>query len=60
MNATAGHDQGSHVEYGYIDGRKRLFLPENYLTAIGLKERSKVSIRIEGNSLVLDKPEDEE
>lgn len=25
MDATAGHDQGSHVEYGFIDGRKRLF-----------------------------------
>ena len=60
MNATAGHDQGSHVEYGYIDGRKRLFLPENYLSAIGLKERSKVSIRIDGNRLILDKPEEEE
>lgn len=59
MNATAGHDQGSHVEYGYIDGRKRLFLPENYLSAIGLKERSKVSIRIDGNRLILDKPEEE-
>ena len=49
MNATAGHDQGSHVEYGFIDGRKRLFLPENYLAAVGLKEKSKVRILIEGD-----------
>ena len=60
MDATAGHDQGSHVEYGFIDGRKRLFLPENYLTAVGLKEKSKVSIQIEADRLILRKPEDEE
>lgn len=59
MNATAGHDQGSHVEYGYIDGRRRLFLPENYMEAIGLKTKGNVSIRIENNSLVLTKPEEE-
>ena len=60
MDATAGHNQGSHVEYGFIDGRKRLFLPENYLTAVGLKEKSKVSIQIEADRLILRKPEDEE
>ena len=60
MDATAGHDQGSHIEYGFIDGRKRLFLPENYLTAIGLKEKSKVSIQIEQDTLVLRKPKEEE
>ncbi len=59
MNATAGHDQGSHVEYGYIDGRRRLFLPENYMNAIGLKEKSNVSIKIENNSLILTKPDEE-
>ncbi len=58
MNATAGHDQGSHVEYGFIDGRRRLFLPENYLSAIGLKEKSKVSIQIENDTLVLRNPEE--
>ena len=60
MNATAGHDQGSHVEYGFIDGRKHLFLPENYLAAVGLKEKSKVRILIEGDQLILSRPEEEE
>ena len=60
MNATAGHDEGSHVEYGFIDGRKRLFLPENYLAAVGLKEKSKVRILIEGDQLILSRPEEEE
>ena len=60
MDATAGHDQGSHVEYGFIDGRKRLFLPENYLVAVGLKEKSKVRILIEGDQLILSRPEEEE
>lgn len=60
MDATAGHDQGSHVEYGFIDGRKRLFLPENYLAAVGLKEKSKVRILIEGDQLILSRPEEEE
>ncbi len=59
MNATAGHDQGSHVEYGFIDGRRRLFLPENYLSAIGLKEKSKVSIEIGDDQLILRNPERE-
>lgn len=57
MNATAGHDQGSHIEYGFIDGRKRLFLPDNYLSAIGLKEKSKVSIQITEGQLILTNPE---
>lgn len=60
MDATAGHDKGSHIEYGFIDGRKRLFIPENYLSAIGLKEKSKVSIQIENGKLLLSKPEEEE
>ena len=60
MDATAGHDQGSHVEYGFIDGRKRLFLPENYLAAVGLKEKSKVCIQIDADKLILSKPEEED
>ena len=44
MNATAGHDNGSHVEYGFIDGRRRLFIPENYLNAIDVKEKEKVAL----------------
>ncbi len=58
MDAYAGHDQGSHVEYGFIDGRRRLFIPEEYLSAAGLREKSKVALRIsEEGSIVLSKPE---
>ncbi|MBR3838282.1 MAG: ABC transporter ATP-binding protein [Clostridia bacterium] len=58
MNATAGHDHGSHVEYGFIDGRRRLFIPENYLNAIDVKEKEKVAMTIEGKQIILTKPEE--
>ncbi len=58
MNATAGHDNGSHVEYGFIDGRRRLFIPENYLNAIDVKEKEKVAMTIEGKQIILTKPEE--
>ena len=42
-----------------IRARRRLFLPENYLSAIGLKEKSKVSIEIGDDQLILRNPERE-
>ena len=59
MNATAGHDTGSHIEYGFIDGRRRLFIPENYLSQAGLHEKSKVGIEVKNGRLELFKPEEE-
>lgn len=59
MNATAGHDSGSHIEYGFIDGRRRLFIPENYLSQVGLKEKSKVGIEVKDGKLELFKPAEE-
>ena len=59
MNATAGHDSGSHIEYGFIDGRRRLFIPENYLSQAGLHEKSKVGIEVKNGRLELFKPEEE-
>ncbi len=58
MNATAGHDSGSHIEYGFIDGRRRLFIPEYYLSKAGLREKSKVGIEVKDGKLELFKPED--
>ena len=58
MNATAGHDSGSHIEYGFIDGRRRLFIPEYYLSKAGLHEKSKVGIEVKDGKLELFKPED--
>ena len=59
MNATAGHDTGSHIEYGFIDGRRRLFIPENYLSQAGRREKSKVGIEVKDGRLELFKPEDD-
>lgn len=59
MNATAGHDSGSHIEYGFIDGRRRLFIPEYYLSKVGLHEKCKVGINVKDDRLELFKPEDE-
>lgn len=60
MNATAGHDTGSHIEYGFIDGRRRLFIPENYLSQVGLHEKCKVGINVKDGKLELFKPENDE
>ncbi|MDR0286236.1 MAG: ABC transporter ATP-binding protein [Clostridiales bacterium] len=57
LDATSGHDTGSHEEFGLIDGKKRLFIPDKYLNAIGVKERSKVKITLEDDSIVLRNPE---
>ena len=57
MNATAGHDSGSHIEYGFIDGRRRLFIPEHYLEQVGLREKSKVGIKVVDGKLELSKPD---
>jgi ABC-type lipoprotein export system ATPase subunit len=59
MNATAGHDSGSHIEYGFIDGRRRLFIPEYYLSRVGLHEKCKVGIDVKDDRLELFKPEDD-
>lgn len=60
MDAKAGHDQGSHVEYGFIDGRRRLFIPDEYLQGAGLTIRSKVAIELVDGKLILSKPSEEE
>ena len=59
LNATAGHDTGSHIEYGFIDGRRRLFIPEYYLSQAGLHEKCKVGIEVKGGKLELFRPEEE-
>ena len=55
LNATAGHDSGSHVEYAFIDGRHRIFIPESYLEKAGIKPNSKVGITMDGEKIVLEK-----
>ncbi len=60
MNATAGHDTGSHIEYGFIDGRRRLFIPEYYLSKVGLHEKCKVGIDVKDGKLELFKPEEDD
>ena len=57
LDATAGHDSGTHTEYAFVDGRRRIFIPENYLDAAGIKVKSKVAITMDGNKIVLEKAE---
>ena len=59
LDATAGHDSGSHTEYGYIDGRRRLYIPQEYLNQIGVKEKSKVQIMFQDDSIIIKKPTEE-
>lgn len=55
LNATAGHDSGSHTEYAFIDGRNRIFIPESYLAKAGITPKSKVGITLDGEKIVLEK-----
>lgn len=55
LDATAGHDSGSHIEYAFVDGRRRIFIPEEYMEAAGIKTKSKVAITMEGNKIVLER-----
>jgi ABC-type lipoprotein export system ATPase subunit len=57
LDATAGHDSGTNTEYAFVDGRRRIFIPENYLDAAGIKVKSKVAITMDGNKIVLEKAE---
>ena len=54
LDATAGHDSGSHTEYAFVDGRRRIFIPEEYLEAAGIKVKSKVVIKMDGKRIVLE------
>ncbi len=55
LNATAGHDSGSHTEFAFIDGRHRVFIPEAYLERAGISAKSKVAISMEGERIILEK-----
>ena len=54
LNATSGHDTGSHTEYAFVDGRRRIFIPESYMEAAGIKIKSKVAIRLDGTRIILE------
>ncbi|MBQ8828358.1 MAG: hypothetical protein IJZ90_04405 [Clostridia bacterium] len=55
LNTTAGHDSGSHKEYAFIDGKRRVFIPENYMDSAGMKVKSKVEISLEDYKIILKK-----
>lgn len=55
LNATAGHDSGTHTEFAFIDGRHRIFIPESYLTKAGISAKSKVGISMDGEKIILEK-----
>lgn len=55
LDAKAGHDSGTHIEYGFIDGRRRLFIPENMMEAAGISLKSKVSMTVENGEIIVKK-----
>lgn len=55
LDAKAGHDSGTHIEYGFIDGRRRLFIPENMMEAAGIDLKSKVSMTVENGEIIIKK-----
>lgn len=55
LDAKTGHDSGTHTEYGFVDGRRRLFIPENMMEAAGIEMKTKVSMTVEDGKIIIQK-----
>ncbi len=51
-------DEESHVELAVVDRSGRLQIPKEYLEALGLKEKNKVKVELDGNRIILVSPEE--
>jgi ABC-type lipoprotein export system ATPase subunit len=52
---TVGED--THMELAVIDRAGRLQIPKEYIEALGLKERNKVKVEMDGDKIILVNPE---
>jgi len=52
-------EEDSHVELAVLDRAGRLQIPREYLEALGLKEKNKIKVELEGNRIVLVAPEEQ-
>ena len=51
-------DEDSHEELAVLDRSGRLQIPREYLEALGLKEKSKIKVELDGNRIILLPPEE--
>ena len=51
-------DEDSHVELAVVDRSGRLQIPKEYLEALGLKEKNKIKVELDGNRIILVPPEE--
>ena len=49
-------DEDSHVELAVVDRSGRLQIPKEYLEALGLKEKNKIKVELDGNRIILVPP----
>ena len=52
-------DVDTHEELAVLDRSGRLQIPREYLDALGLKEKNKIKVELDGNRIVLMSPEEE-
>lgn len=53
------NEDDSHVELAVLDRAGRLQIPREYLEALGLKEKNKIKVELEGNRIVLVAPDEQ-
>jgi len=51
-------DEDSHEELAVLDRSGRLQIPREYLEALGLKEKNKIKVELDGNRIILLPPEE--
>jgi ABC-type lipoprotein export system ATPase subunit len=51
-------DEESHVELAVVDRSGRLQIPKEYLEALGLKEKNKIKVELDGKRIILMPPEE--
>jgi len=57
INGDDEVEEDSHVELAVIDRSGRLQIPKEYLDALGLKEKNKIKVELEGDRIILVSPE---
>ena len=58
INGDDEVEEDSHVELAVIDRSGRLQIPKEYLDALGLKEKNKIKVELDGDRIILVSPEE--
>jgi ABC-type lipoprotein export system ATPase subunit len=55
---NVNHEEETHQELAVMDRAGRLQIPKEYIEAMGLKDKNKIKVLLEGNHVILCSPED--